>query len=289
MIPQRVSAIVDVALRHPDSMLLWRHTLKNFLIDADSSARLPSRGVSTLSMIQDRVLEWFPRVVPWKLLAPLTLPVGRQLKTKWHFWYESARMIETAFGFAFNNRVIGDYLEFGVYQGRTFSDAWEAARRYGLSDMRFHAFDSFQGLPDPGLEDEGGGFSGGQFRCERAKFESSLRRRKVDMSRVGIHQGMFNETLTERTSLQRLGIRQASIVWIDCDLYASTVPVLRALTDVLVDGTILVFDDWFCFNGRPDRGEQRACAEWLEANPRIRLVEYQKFHWAGASFIVNID
>ena len=241
-----------------------------------------------MSMIQDRVLEWFPRVVPWKLLAPLTLTVGRQLKTRWHFRYESARMLETAFGFAFNNRVPGDYLEFGVYEGRTFTDAWEAARRYGMSDMHFHAFDSFEGLPEPGPDDAGGAFSGGQFRCEREKFDATLRRRKVDLSRVSIHEGMFDRTLAEPGSLQSFGIRKASVVWIDCDLYASTVPVLRALTDVLVDGTILVFDDWFCFNGRPDRGEQRACAEWLDDNPRVRLVEYQKFHWGGESFIVNI-
>ena len=240
-------------------------------------------------MIHDRVFEWFPRVVPWKLLAPLTLPVGRQLKTKWHFWYENARMIETAFGFAFNNRVAGDYLEFGVYQGCTFTDAWDAARRYGMSDMRFHAFDSFQGLPEPDGKDRDGGFSGGQFHCEREKFEAILRRRKVDMSRVSIHEGMFDETLATPGSLRSAGIGQASVVWIDCDLYASTVPVLRALGDVLVDGTILVFDDWYCFNGRPDRGEQRACAEWLAANPGIRLVEYQKFHWGGASFIVNLQ
>jgi len=242
-----------------------------------------------LSFLRDSVIEWFPRVVPWKLLAPLTLPVGRQLKTQWHFWYESARMIETAFGFALNNGVVGDYLEFGVYQGRTFTDACDAARRYGMTDMRFHAFDSFQGLPEPGVDDRGGGFTGGQFSCAREKFEAFLRRRKVDMSRVSIHEGMFDETLAEPGSLGREGIRQAAVVWIDCDLYASTVPVLRALSDVVVDGTVLIFDDWYCFNGRPDRGEQRACAEWLDANPRFSLVEYQKFHWAGASFIVNVS
>lgn len=241
-----------------------------------------------MSFLHDKVLEWFPRNAPWKLMAPLTLPVGRQLKTRWHFWYESARMIETAFGFARNNGVDGDYLEFGVFQGRTFSDAWDAARRYGMEDMRLHAFDSFRGLPEPGAADRGGGFSGGQFHCTRERFERFLRRRRVDMSRVSIHEGMFDDTLAEPGCLRKLGIRRASIVWIDCDLYDSTVPVLRALSDVLVDGAILVFDDWYCFKGRSDRGEQRACREWLEANPRFSLVEYQKFHWAGASFIVHV-
>lgn len=241
-------------------------------------------------MVEYRLLEWFPRVVPWKLLGPLTLPIGRQLKTKWHFWCESARMIETetAFGLAFNNGVRGDYLEFGVYQGRTFIDAWEAARRYQMREMRFHAFDSFAGLPEPGHHDLGG-FCEGQFHCDRAKFEAALRRRKVDPSRVSIHEDMFDETLSGPDSLRKLGVEQASIVWTDCDLYASTVPLLRALSEVVVDGTVLIFEDWYCFNGRPDRGEQRAYSEWLDAHPRIRLVEYQEFHWAGALFIVNLD
>ena len=50
-----------------------------------------------------------------------------------------------------------------------------------------------------------------------------------------------------------------------------------------------MFDDWFCFHGRPDKGEQRACREWLDANPQISLVPYRDFHWAGRSFLVNLD
>jgi hypothetical protein len=222
-------------------------------------------------------------------MAPLTLPVGWQLKTRWHTRYEYARMIETAFGFIQNNRVAGDYLEFGVYCGRTFTEAWHASRRYALADMRFHAFDSFDGLPEPEDADRGGSFHRGQFRCDRATFERTLARQRVERSRIAIHPGLFETTLAERGSLKTLGVAKAAIAWIDCDLYASTVPVLRALTDVLVNGSVLVFDDWYCFHGRPDRGEQRACSEWLSANPHIRLVEYQKFHWAGASFIVNLE
>lgn len=41
-------------------------------------------------------------------------------------------------------------------------------------------------------------------------------------------------------------------------------PALEFVTDLLVDGTILIFDDWFLFRGRSDRGEQRAFAEWKE-------------------------
>lgn len=42
----------------------------------------------------------------------------------------------------------GDYLEFGVYRGRALMAAYFAAQRASLTDMRFYAFDSFEGLPD---------------------------------------------------------------------------------------------------------------------------------------------
>ena len=41
---------------------------------------------------------------------------------------------------------------------------------------------------------------------------------------------------------------------------SSTVPVLRFLSDVLVDGALLIFDDWYCFRASPEQGEQNAPA-----------------------------
>jgi O-methyltransferase len=233
------------------------------------------------------MFDWYARRMPAPLLLPLSLPLGRQMKTNQFFLYENARMIETAFGFVNNNGITGDYVEFGVFRGRTFAEAWNAGRRYRLNEMRFYAFDSFAGLPEVVSEkDAGGTFEGGQFSAARAVFEKTLRKNRVDPKRVTVVEGFYDETLSE-AKRKELSIEKVAIAWVDCDLYASTVPVLDYLTNVLVDGAVLIFDDWYCFNGRADRGEQRACAEWLEANPQIRLVEYQNFHWAGRSFIVN--
>ena len=234
------------------------------------------------------VVERYARSMPWKLFLPVTLPIARQLKTRSLLSYEDARMLETAFELVYNNGVRGDYLEFGVYEGRSFVEAWDAADRYRLTEMRFYAFDSFTGLPEIGPDDAGGPFRRGQFRASRGLFEERLRRQGVDPRRVTIVEGMYEDTLS-RTNRRSVSIDRAAIAWIDCDLYASTVPVLDFLTDVLVDGAVLIFDDWYCFNGRPDRGEQRACSEWLAANPELRLVPSQNFHWGGRSFIVNRD
>ena len=118
-----------------------------------------------------------------------------------------------------------------------------------------------------------------QFAAARKVFDKTTRHIPAD--RLTVTEGFFDQSLPAAEK------HPIAVAWIDCDLHASTVPVLDFLTDQLVDGSVLIFDDWFCFHGRPDRGEQLACAEWLAANPHLRLVAYRDFHWAGRSFIVN--
>lgn len=96
-------------------------------------------------------------------------------------------------------------------------------------------------------------------------------------SRVTIVEGFFEDTLRpERRG--SIPLEQVAIAWVDCDLYASTVPVLDYLADRLPDGAVIVFDDWYHFKARPDRGQQLACSEWLVARPDLRL---RQFHRAG--------
>ncbi len=222
------------------------------------------------------------RRIPSPLLRIFSMPLSYQMNSKDSLIYESARMVNTAFAFCMNNKVGGDYAEFGVYQGRTCIESYRSAQRYGFSQMKFWAFDSFAGLPDIDGKDVGGPFVEGEFSCARPNFERNLRNQGVNLDKFKIVEGFYDQTLKTVADLKKV-----AIVYIDCDLYESTVPVLNFLTDKLAHGAILIFDDWFCFDGGEMKGEQLACAEWLERNPNIKLVEYQKFHWAGISFIVN--
>ncbi len=99
--------------------------------------------------------------------------------------------------------------------------------------------------------------------------------------------GFYEQSLTAETK-RRLGLTRAALVMIDCDLYESTVPVLAFLTDLVGQGSILIFHDWFRFKGSPDCGEQRACREWLARNPHIELIEYWREGPQAVSFLVNL-
>lgn len=185
----------------------------------------------------------------------------------------------------------GDYLEFGVFEGRTFAYAHKIMAPL-FSDMRFVAFDSFQGLPEPsGIDAEGtysSSFIKGQFQCDKDRFLQNLMKANplIDLGRVVTIEGWFNESL--RDDNPALGdLNTISAAWIDCDLYESTVPVLNFLTHRLKIGSVILFDDWRCFRNLGNYGEQRACQEWLTRNPQVKLNPFVDFGFHGMSFTVS--
>lgn len=198
-----------------------------------------------------------------------------------------------AFHLLSHNQIEGDYLEFGVFRGETFRNAIRAAQqgfratREGRFAGRFIAFDSFEGLPQ--VESMGDGvnpYVRGEFSASRAVFDKTLGRLRQRFA-IEIVPGWFAETLTEQTA-ERLGLRRAAFVNIDCDLYESTLPVLQFVTPLLQTGTILYFDDWFSYRGSMNHGEPRAAREWLARNPAIQLVEYRNVGITGKMFVVNV-
>lgn len=198
------------------------------------------------------------------------------------------RMLSVAMEFVRSSRLEGDYLEFGVYEGNTFVPAFHFAQKRKLSLMKFYAFDSFEGLPDVVGEDVKGfkHFFKGQYACGVGSFKKIVSRRGVKLSKVVFVPGWFDKVLNSSTK-KNLSIKKAAVVWVDCDLYESTVPVLNFITDYVQDGTVLIFDDWFAFRGNPARGEQKAFSEWLKKNPSLRVSEFKKFGWNGNSFIIH--
>lgn len=208
--------------------------------------------------------------------------IGMRTLVKTHAGFAREIALEQAMNFIKSCHLKGDYMEFGVFQGRTFSAACHLARERALKEMQFWAFDSFEGLPHGGGE-----FRAGAYACDIESFRKNVRRNIGDLSHVHIVQGWFDKTLVEDHPALT-GMQEVAIAWIDCDLYESAVPVLNFLTARVQDGSILFFDDWFNFKGRSDCGEQKACAEWLQRNQQITLAEYSRFGSCGKSFVVQI-
>lgn len=70
-------------------------------------------------------------------------------------------------------------------------------------------------------------------------------------------------------------------------LFESAKLVLNFIRPLLVDGTIIIFDDWYTFKGNPNLGEQHAFKEWLDNNPGWIATQYHKEGVWCNSFILN--
>jgi len=197
-------------------------------------------------------------------------------------------ILSLVMGFANFTGPKGDYLEFGVWKGGSLCSAFYQAKRYkNLQEMRFYAFDSFEGLPSvEGLDAQSKDFSQGEYACSLEGVKANLKDWGVDTNRFDFIKGWFKDTLNEETR-KKLKIKTAAVVYIDSDLYESAQLVLDFITPYISDGTILIFDDWYCFRGHPDRGEQKAFREWLEKNQKWQAISYHQFGWMGNSFIIN--
>jgi O-methyltransferase len=203
--------------------------------------------------------------------------------------------------------VEGDYIEFGVYEGGSLINAFNTIRDVYLQrasngifapeykkhvrelweGMRFFGFDSFQGLPELSpAEGPSHEFVQGIFSSGLAKLQRNLKASSVGLDKVVIVPGWFEQTCTAETK-EKYQMRAASIVHIDCDLYESTKVALKFIEPLMVDGTVLIFDDWYCFRGNPDRGEQRAFTEWARTTPGWNFSQYQKEGSCRNSFIAN--
>jgi hypothetical protein len=240
-----------------------------------------------------------------RILYPLRKFMGRFIITDSDrtqmLFYKAGRFVAA-------DKIEGDYLEFGVYLGHSFALAFHLIREAYLNactpsiwnteqdcierrklweKMRFIAFDSFQGLPKPtGPDLSSKDFVEGKFSNSEDNFMNYITATGVPKDRVTIVGGWFSETLNETTG-KKHGIKHAAVVHIDSDLYESAKLVLNFIKPLLVEGTIIIFDDWYNFKGNPNLGEQRAFREWLDENPDWIATEYQKESVWRNSFIMN--
>lgn len=136
-----------------------------------------------------------------------------------------------------------DYVEFGVFDGRSFR-WWMAHARH--TDSRFHGFDTFEGLPEAW-----GGYAQG---------EMSSPAPKLDDARGQLYKGLFQDTLPPFLAQKPFRDRTRKVIHLDADLYSSTLMALTSLAPHLRTGDVLLFDE---FNV-PDH-EFRAFTDFQEA------------------------
>jgi O-methyltransferase len=126
----------------------------------------------------------------------------------------------------------GNFAEIGVYKG---GSAWHLARLAREQGRMLHLFDTFEGIPDKGPYDDVhkvGDFSDTRLADVRSAIPDA-----------NYHVGVFPFTLPIAWD------EPLAFVHVDCDQYSGVKAAIDKLFSVLVDGGIMLFDDYECTNG----------------------------------------
>lgn len=249
-----------------------------------SDARSYARPTSARPGWQVRLSAWFRRLLQSDTVLRAIEVMDRRAENR----MAEFGMIGQAMEFAKINGVVGDYFEFGLWQGKTFKYAHTMKRRYGVGGMKLRGFDSFAGLPaaERGPDEI---WQAGQFAFSRPELERELARSGLCVHEYELVEGFYDTSLDAALAgrLQAEGVKVA-IAYIDCDLYESTRDVLRFLDGFLQNGSIVCFDDYYNYKGAPDQGEARALAEFLRSSPHLTFIPYFPYAPLGQSFIVRV-
>ena len=135
-----------------------------------------------------------------------------------------------------NNDIIKNqaiaYLEFGVFKGDSIK---YFASINTTAESTFVGFDTFTGLPEDWVE-----FSR---TVETNTFDTGGNFPKIDDNRISFQKGMFQETLPDFLKKYQAG--KQLVIHNDSDLFSSTLYVLSYLNEIMVPGTIVIFDEFY--------------------------------------------
>lgn len=182
-------------------------------------------------------------------------------------YIDTENNLQKGLRFLMVNNIKGDYAEFGVFKGSTFITSYHLAQLEKQKDMKFYAFDSFEGLPKPEKTDTDFIWKEGDYCCSLKDFKKNLKKGGVNMNKVICIKGKFKESLKKQHNYRKL-----SFIFIDCDYYSSAKEVLNYIKPYLQEGTLILFDDWYCFKASKEQGEQRAFNEFLKENKNFSFV-----------------
>jgi hypothetical protein len=182
---------------------------------------------------------------------------------------------------------IGDYLEFGIFNGNSIGSMYLARAHTGANAMRLFGFDAFEGLPAGAENEDDGVWKKGFYTCSFGQMEECLTRREVNPKEITWVRGWYDQTLNQDTKaeyeLQNLGI-----IFIDCDTYSSSKSVLDFIAPLIKAPVIICLDDWKLNDlDIKGMGEYKSFNEFLEASPHLRATAMKSYNRKSRTFLIE--
>ena len=115
---------------------------------------------------------------------------------------------------------VGDYLEFGVFQGTSMICMWDALKEMDLGHVRMFGFDSFEDMPEVASTDDDGHWKPGEFAAPYELTKERLAQAGVPENQAVLIKGWLSDTLNKET-IACHDISNAGVIMIDVDIYTS--------------------------------------------------------------------
>tara|TARA_Y100000389_G_scaffold3455_1_gene3361 strand:+ start:913 stop:1584 length:672 start_codon:yes stop_codon:yes gene_type:complete len=197
--------------------------------------------------------------------------------------------------------VCGDICEFGVYTGRSlallsfhnddyFNNENVINKQY-IQPRICYGFDSWEGLPVD--RDNHPRWIKGLFKTNHSYHPT------IQSNSIVTPDNVVDYFITAGLQIPKLiksdydnlklpeSINSIALVHIDCDLYESTKKVLYLIKSKLVQGSIIMFDDWHNYKSHSGKGEQRAYNEFLQENPTITSTDFLRYATFCKAFVIT--
>ena len=206
---------------------------------------------------------------------------------------EKARILKLIFWHLAVDGRQGDYIEFGVAQGNSLRAALLAnksakSKIIGVHpiERNFYGFDTFEGFSTNTTIDKHATWTGSKFN---KNLSSVIRRFRKHPEVKLISVDVLNINHNPNFSTKELKINAPAVILFDMDLYAPTAAALLWAETIIQQGTFLIFDEPFAFNGDSAKGEALAIKEFQERNPRIKFRNFATYGAGGTVYIVDMQ
>lgn len=206
-------------------------------------------------------------------LSPETVETIRFVRPFTMTTVERIEAVISATRYVVENGIEGDFVESGVWMGGSVMAAARTLVELGSTDRDLYLYDTYEGLPPPGVQDAiiGSDKSAEEiFAAKNAKsgdkpfleapieiVRANLQRTGYPMDRVHLVKGLVEDTIPH-TAPERIALLR-----LDTDWYSSTKVEMDTLFPRLTAGGILIVDDYGYLEG-----PRKAVDEHLATYPR---------------------
>ncbi len=175
-----------------------------------------------------------------------------------------------------DKNIEGDFVECGVFAGTQIAAMALANQNSGMK-KKIHLFDSFEGIPQAGPNDDesitscigkgdgkGSLVTTGVSVCSVKAVQRHMGHWKIDPKQLVYYKGWFQNTVS------KVSIKKISLLRLDGDLYESTKVCLQYLHPLVSRGGYVIIDDYALTGCRKAVDEYH---KQLKLNPEIIAIE----------------